>query len=254
MRTFKAYFKKEVIESIRHHRYLVLFFGFVLFSILDPIIVKLMPELLKGQVPEELINQIVFNPIEGANNYMKDVFQFTNLIVIMSLMGVINDEISMQKLVFPWSKGARAEGLVLAKFFHYSLVILFSAIVGFMVNTYYVNFLFEGDNIAYWTMLQSALLFTQYFVFTIAFLFFLSSMFKRGVGAAIIVLIFNYFTPMFINVLSWTKWIPHTLVIQANLKNPLDANLLSQVFLITSIYVVVLISLTIRRVRRVEII
>lgn len=254
MRTFKAYFKKEIIESIRHHRYLVLFFGFVLFSIMDPIIVKLMPMLLKGQIPEELINQIVFNPIDGANNYMKDVFQFTNIIVIMSLMGIINDEITTQKFGFPWSKGAKAEGVVLAKFFHYSIVIFFSAIVGFVVNTYYINFLFEGDKVSYWTMLQSALLFTQYFVFTIAFLFFLSSMFKRGVGAAIIVLLFNYFTPMFINILSWTQWIPHTLVIQANLKNPLNPNIISQTFFITSVYIIILIALTIRRVRRVEII
>ena len=254
IRTFKAYFRKEMIESIRHHRYLVLVLGFVLFAILDPIMVKLIPYFLKGQLPEELIKHIVFTPIEGANNYIKDVFQFANLIVVLSLMGIINDEITTQKFVFPWSKGARVEGVVLAKYLHYSIVILFGAVVGFMVNTYYTNMLFAGNTVTYAAMLRSALLFSQYYLFALAFLFFFSSILKRGIGGAIVVLLFNYFSPIFINIAGIAKWLSYNLVAQANIKAPFTTTYPLETLVITMVYIVVLLALTIRRVKKVEVI
>ena len=52
MRTFKAYFEKEIMESIRQYRYLVLAVGIIVFAILDPLMLKLLPKILANQYPE----------------------------------------------------------------------------------------------------------------------------------------------------------------------------------------------------------
>ncbi|AZR72104.1 hypothetical protein BBF96_01065 [Anoxybacter fermentans] len=254
MRTFKAYFRKEIIESWRQYRYLILVVGFIFFAILGPVMIKLLPVILKGKIPEELIRLINFTPLEAARSYMKDVFQIVNLFVVLSLMGIFSDEINNQKLVFPYSKGARIEGIVLAKFSHYAITIFICSLLGFALNTYYVNSLFKGDRVSYAQMMGSASLFALYYIFTIALLFFLSSLTRRGIAAGITVLLFNYLSPLVLQLFRLQGWVPHTLVIQANRLGMVDSGLLKQILVSVIFYILILQWLTIRKMKKVEVV
>lgn len=255
MRTFKAYFKKEILESWRQYRYLVLTAGFVLFAILDPLMLKMMPHLLKNQVPPEMVEMLfVFTPTQAAQNFIKDVYQLVNLFVILSLMSIYSDEIYGQKLVLPFSKGTKVAGMVLARFTHYAVTIFLISMLSFMLNTYYIHLIIGGQGVQYLTMLQVSLFISVYYIFTIAFLFFLSSVTKKGIVAGIIVLLFNYTGSLFLQIPAFNGWLPHTLIVQANHLGSFDSALVTKTILIVIGYVVVLQWLTIQRLKRVEVV
>ncbi len=254
MRTFKAYFKKEIIESWRQYRYLVLAVGFIFFAIADPLMLKILPTILKNQIPAEMMQFMQFDPVQAVANYMKDIYQLGNLFVILSLMGIISDEIGQEKLVFPYSKGSKSEGFVLAKSIHYSLTLLFLILVGFILNTYYVNLLFEGVIIGYADTLRSGLLFAIYYIFTISLLLLFSSFTRKGLVAGMIVLLFNYIEPVLYNIKGLADWLPYNLVRQANMLGDLNMSIAWKSILITLLYAIILQVLTIWRMKRVEVI
>lgn len=255
MGTFKAYFHKEMLESWRQYRYLVLGVGFILFAILDPVMLKLMPYLLEGQIPAELakILSLEFTPVQAVQNYLGDLVEMVPLFTILGLMGVFADELREQRLVFPYSRGAHAGGMVLAKYAHYGLVLTAAILVGFLLNMFYANLLFAGQKVALRGILVSALLFIVFYLFITALLFLMSSLLRRGIVAAITVLILTYLSAIFAGMNSIARWIPYTLSSQANLFGHADAGLAAQTALITCGYIVLLLWLTIRRMRRVEV-
>ena len=256
MRTFKAYFKKEVIESWRQYRYIVLATGFIIFAITDPIMLKFLPILLKSEIPPEMAGllTIKFAPVQAFVNYIADIFQMVPLFLFLGLMGSIGDEIKNQRLVFPYSKGAGAPGIVLAKYVHYSLVTIVSALSGFLIAAYYSNLLFEGDKVNYLNAVNSAMLDALFFIFGIALLFFVSSLLKRGTPAAIITIVFFYFMPILTKIKALVIWVPSTLSTQAGLLDAADPAIITRNVLITAGYTLILLFLTIRRMEKVEVI
>src|SRR5689334_9294992 len=139
MGTFKAYFKKEILESIRQYRYIVLAVGILFFSIADPIMMKLLPTILKAQLHGDLSSLFVTNRRIVMQSYVKDLFQLGAMFVVFTAANSLSDEISTQKFVFPYAKGSSPWGIVLAKISHYSITIIILTICGFTINHYYTN-------------------------------------------------------------------------------------------------------------------
>lgn len=256
MRTFKAYFRKEMIESWRQYRYVVLAAGFILFAITDPLMLKFLPVLLKSQIPPEMsgLLTIKYTPLQAVANFGKDVFQMVPLFLFLGIMGSIGDEIKNQKLVFPYSKGANVSAIVLAKFIHYAVYVLMSSLAGFIICVYYSNILFEGAKAGYDVVITSALLYAAYFIFGIALLFLISSFLKKGTMAAISVIVFTYFSPLLAGLKSLKIWIPITLANQAGNPGMFDHDLIGKALMITVIYTVLLLWGTISRMKKVEVI
>src|SRR6056297_3147300 len=120
MNSFKAYFNKEILESIRKNRYLILGIGFVFWALLNPLMLKLMPYFIKGQVPDVLLEELSqISKLEAVQNYMGDVFSIGLLFTVFSLMGVLSDEVERKRLILPYARGVNVSGMVLAKLFHY---------------------------------------------------------------------------------------------------------------------------------------
>lgn len=212
MDTFTAYFKKEVLESSRQYRYLVLGIGIIMFAVLDPVMLKLLPSMMKGQLPVDISSLFVITQRYSMQNYVKDLFQVGNLFVTLSLMGVLSDEAAGGRLVFPYSKGARPWGIVLAKFIHYSAVIALFIFAGFALNYYYASILFKGDYVTAVQDVNSALFIVLYYVFNVSLIIFLSSLFKKSLIAGISALAVSYFMPLLSNIDWAEKFIPYTLI------------------------------------------
>jgi ABC-2 type transport system permease protein len=72
MITFKAYFKKEIMESKRQYKYIILAVGIIAFAILDPVMLKLLPKILENQLQGQgdLNLLIVSTPKAAINNYI----------------------------------------------------------------------------------------------------------------------------------------------------------------------------------------
>lgn len=255
MATFKAYFKKEILEASRQYRYIILAAGFLIFAIADPILVKLLPVILKNQIASGGADLSALLPpstqLTGMQNYIKDLFQIANLVVIFTICGSLSEELASEKLIFPYSKGSLPFGIVLAKFVNYSVTIIFLSVIGLLVNYYYAGILLKGTTVDFYRVLVSACFVSLYFIFTIALVLLFSSLLKKGIVAGILVLVLNYFSVTFIAVKSISKFIPYKLIESASSFKPVDITVTIITVVISSI---ILISLTILRMNKVEVV
>ena len=216
MSTFKAYFKKEIIESIRQYKYLIIAIGLIFFAVSDPIMLKMLPSILKGQSNIDISSIMKINGQTALQNYIKDLFQLGNIIVVFTLSGILGKEVSEGKLIFPYTKGCSPVGMVLAKIIHYIIAVTIVTFLGSMVNFYYVNVLFNGNTVSFMGVVYSALCISLFFDFNIILIAFFSSIFKKDIIAGIMVLFLSYFLLIFQSLKAVYAYLPSKLIDIAN--------------------------------------
>lgn len=254
MKTFKAYFKKEMLEAIRSHKYLILFSGIVLWAIMNPLMIKLMPLLLKNYLPTDLTVLFSEYTIDAAfMDFMGDVFEIGTLVIVFSLMGLISNEVYYKKLIFPYSRGAEPAGLVTAKYIHYMLTISLFILVSFLTNYFYITRLFEVGILSIWIVFKSALLYMIYYSLLLSFLIFLSSLFRRGLIVGFSVAILAYSLSIFNRFNTIRVYFPNYLLYKAaDLGNVFDDSLIP-IFIISFFTIILLIFFSILRMRKIDI-
>lgn len=216
MGTFSAYFKKEIIESIRQYRYLLLAVGTIVFAgIASPIMMKLLPVILKGQVEGDISSLFKVTKQMVYSNYSNDLFETSSIFVFFGLSGLVSEEISSSRLIFPYLKGAKAWQIVSAKALHYILAMSFLIMLGAVISYYYIGILFEGENISIGAYMTSGVLICLYYAFFIMLLIFVSSLFKKGIIAGIIVLLTSYLTSALSGLKAFSSYIPYKLITSA---------------------------------------
>lgn len=251
MRTFKSYFKKEIIESLRQYRYITLGAGILIFAILDPVMLKLLPSILKNQMPGDLSSLFNITPSYAMANYIKDLVNIGNLFVIFTLGGILSEEIHGQKLVFPYSSGSRPVGIVIAKVTHYVIAVTIFTFIGFLTAYYYIGILFTGDKLTLTGVMKSAALMSLYYIFNITLVTLLSSLVKKGIAAGFTALILNFIAMAAVKLKGIGKFIPYKLVEKANLMTLDGAGITICTVIAVSIIFVIM---TICRMNRVEVI
>jgi ABC-2 type transport system permease protein len=217
MITFKAYFKKEIMESKRQYKYLILAVGVIAFAILDPVMVKLLPSILEKQLQGDLSLLIVSSPKAALNNYIKSLFQIGSLFIIFSFASTLNEEINEEKLVFPYSKGSKPIGIVLAKIIHNTITVTILVFIGFLTCSYYAGILLHGEKVPLSGIIISALLMSVYYFFSIALVTLFSSFVKKSVIAGFITVMITFLSAAFVNLSTIGKFVPYKLVEGANL-------------------------------------
>lgn len=253
MASFKAYLKKEFLESIRTSRFIILLIGFGAWAIVNPVILKLLPVFLEGQLPVELIDTMVIDRVEALRNYMSDLFSLVNIFIIFTLMGIMADEVGRQKLMLPYSKGVNPTGLVLAKSVHYTVTVILMVLIGFLVNYYYSSILFDQGNISLAEAMSSALLFMVYFSFNVSLLIFISSIFRKGIITGAIVMVMSYMMPLLSNIQSIKEYIPYYLVQKAgDIGSSLEGTM--PVILVTILAIVLMNIATVIRMKNIEVV
>jgi ABC-2 type transport system permease protein len=250
MGTFKAYFKKEILESLRQYKYVVLAVGIMFFSIADPIMMKLLPSMLKAQLHGDLSSLFITNRRIVMQSYVNHLFQLGAMFVVFTAANSLSDEISTKKFVFPYVKGSSPIGIVMAKLSHYSITITILTICGFTINHYYTNILFRNDTVAYKNVLISACLISIYYIFNIILATFFSSLLKKGIAAGFITIGIGYFSTLLNSFGRVGDYIPYKLVANASTFNNLNS---LKVLAFVSICSIVLIILTIFRMSKVEV-
>lgn len=251
MATFKAYLKKEIIESARQYRYIVLAVGIIAFAILDPFMLKILPEILKGQIPGDISALFKTTEKMAVMNYIKDLSQIGYMFVVFSISGALSEEISSGKLIFPYSKGGSAFSIVLAKFLHYLCAIILFTFIGFFIAFYYSSILFTGDTITLKEALAAALLVSLYYFFNIALAFLFSSFTKKGITAGFLVIVINFLLIPVTKVKTIGSLMPYKLIDLANSFTFKDSFKAIIFVLLSSL---IFMAITIYRMEKVEVI
>ncbi|MTI47502.1 ABC transporter permease subunit [Sporosalibacterium faouarense] len=246
MNSFKAYLLKEFKEGIRSYKFLIIGVAIIIFAILDPIMLKLLPRILASQSNIALPLDEFIKVSQGAalQNYLKDINQIINIVIIFSLMGILSDEAKEKMLVFPYSKGASKAGIVLGKFTNYAIAISVFLTFGFMINYYYAGVLFPDSFINFRVVLVVVGLSSIYFIFNISLIILLSSVFKKGIWAGMSSIGIIFLLPLLGKILPIKRYLPSYLIDQCNkilaLNNiTFDYNVLTTILGIT-IYVIIL--------------
>lgn len=251
MRTFNSYFKKEIMESLRQYRYITLGIGILIFAILDPLMLKLLPNILKNQIPGDISSLFNITPSYAIANYIKDLVNIGNLFIIFTLGGILSEEIYGQKLVFPYSIGSKPAGIVLAKIIHYTLAVTIFTFLGFLIAYYYIGILISGDMPTLTSVMKSATLLSFYFAYNVVLVVLLSSLVKKGVGASLIVLLSNFVGMGAVKLEGIGKFMPYKLIEKANIMSFDGTRIpVSFIFIVS----VILILITILRMNKVEVI
>ena len=254
MKTFKAYFKKEMLEAVRSYKYLILFSGIVFWAIMNPLMIKLMPLLLKNYLPADLSVLFSEYTIDAAFiDFMGDVFEIGTLFIVFSLMGSISNEVYFKKLVFPYSRGAEPAGFVTAKYIHYMFTISLFILVAFLTNYFYITRLFEGGILLIGAVFKSALLYMIYYALLLSFLIFLSSLLRRGLIVGFSVAILAYSLSIFNRFDIIRAYFPNYLLYKAADLGHVFDNSLIPIFIISFCMIIILIFFSILRMRKIDI-
>lgn len=212
MAAFKAYFKKEYIESLRQYKYIILAVGIIGFAILDPVMLKLLPKMIENKIPGDLSSLMAFTPKSTVSSYIKDLNQIGIMVAAFVLGGILCEERTSEKFVFPYSKGSSPVGIVLAKVIYYTMMITLFIFLGFVIAWYYAGILFTGENVGITGVLNSALLISVYFLFVISLSTLFSSIVKKGIAAGFITLVTATIISSISEVKSIEKFLPVSLV------------------------------------------
>lgn len=254
MGSFKAYFIKEIKESIRNHKYLILAVGFIFWALLDPLMLKLLPLLIKNYVPADVsVLFSTFTRDTAFQTFLNDLFQIGSLFIIFTLMGIISNEVYSKNLVFPYSRGLKPAGMVIAKYIHYLITISLFILIAFLTNYLYIIRLFSGGLLSISIVFKSSLLYMLYYAVLLSFLLYLSSLFKRSIIPGIITLVFAYSLSILNQFKTIRSYFPNYLFLKAaDIKNIFDSSLIPTV-IISFCVIILLVYLSILRMKKIDI-
>ncbi|MBA7560115.1 ABC transporter permease [Candidatus Atribacteria bacterium 1244-E10-H5-B2] len=254
MRSFKAYFKKEILESVRGNKYLILFVGTIFWALLDPLMLKLLPLLLKNYLPADLTDLFsTFTRDTAFQTFIKDLFQIGTIIIALTLMGLLSNEVYLKKLVFPYSRGVNPAGIVLAKYIHYTVTISLFILIAFLTNYFYINRLFTGGVLSIEIALKSSLLYILYYSVLLSILLYLSSLFKKGIIAGITVLVLGYSLSIFNQFETIRAYLPNYLLFKANEIGHIFDNSLIPTVIVSFCIIILLVFFSILRMKKIDV-
>ncbi|AGK96353.1 hypothetical protein [Clostridium pasteurianum] len=254
MNTFKAYIKKEILEALRQYKYLIIAVGIILFAVSGPIMLKLMPIILKSQsgIDANAINADKLMTIQYClQSFISSLYQISIMFIVFTVCTSIAEEITLQKLVFPYSKGASPLFIVISKFINYSISVLVLTTVGIFINHYYAGILFKSSDVTTSKLFTVSLLVSLYFIFNIALVLFFSSFIKKSLPAGIVTLVIGYASAVIIKLPQIDKFIPYKLI---NDSSALTFNDTTFTVFFTAILTGVFLIATVYRMNHVEII
>ncbi|OFW63807.1 MAG: hypothetical protein A2Z35_04160 [Actinobacteria bacterium RBG_19FT_COMBO_36_27] len=255
MKSFKAYFKKELTEAKRTYKYLILFIGIIFWpAILGPLMLKLLPLLLKNYMPAETMQLFSdFTREYAFISFLNDCFQVGMIVMAFALMGLIANEVRLKRLVFPYSRGVNPTGIVLAKYIHYAITISLFILIAALIDYLYVDRLFTGGILTIKIVLESSLLYMLYFCTLLSILLYLSSLFRRGLAAGFTVLILGFSLSIFNQFDTIRAYFPNYLILKATDIGHVFDNSLIPTVIVSFCLIILFVFLSILRMRKIDV-
>ncbi len=148
MKAYLAFVKKEMMESVRTYRLLILLAVFLLFGVMSPLAAKLMPEILKGLALEGIqISLGEPSALDAWAQFFKNVTQMGLIVVTILFSGMLPNEFSRGTLIILLTKGLPRKTVVLAKFTVAALAYTLGYLVCFGVCFGYTMYFWGGDDV-----------------------------------------------------------------------------------------------------------
>jgi ABC-2 type transport system permease protein len=250
MNSLKAYFWKETLEIVRTKRYIVFGVAFLFFAFLDPIMIKLLPEILKSQSSASL-ESLGFSStlITAMGNYAKDMFQTITIVVALSLMGLTAGERKDKTLVLPKLAGLDVTGAIISKLIVNCFIVVLFTVVGFLIAFAYSSVIFPSQNVVVLkNVFLSSLIFGVHFIFITSLCIFFGTIKSSKVFAGIMTIVVSYLFALFSMIPNIKEYLPNYLIETGSKFKP-ESNSLKSIG-VTFIIVVILNIISITNMKK----
>jgi len=185
MRNYIAFTKKELLESIRTYRLLIMLLVFFIFGIMSPLAAKMMPEILSTAMPEGITVSLAEpTAIDAWTQFFKNISQMGLIVTIIIFSGVLGTELSKGTLINLLTKGLSRNTVILSKFTGMAIIWTISYATSFIVTLGYTVHLFPNDEVS--NLLFSVFCLWLFGIFLLTVLLFASTLIKNNYGALLI--------------------------------------------------------------------
>lgn len=146
MNQISAFFKKEVMESVRNFKLFVLLAVFIIIGIISPLTALLMPDIM-SMVMEDAGISFDFPPVTALDSYTQFFGNMNQLglpILVIVTGSILTNEFSKNTLVNLLTKGLKRHNVMLVKFLY--AVLMWTAAYAAGVVTAYMYTIYYWDN------------------------------------------------------------------------------------------------------------
>lgn len=138
MKAFIAFTKKEFTEYLRTYKILILGTVFLLFGMMNPVLAKFTPEIIKAAGLD--LNLPDPTALDSWAQFFKNVAQMGLVIVLILYSGIMANEFSKGTLINILTKGLKRRTVILAKFTVASMLWTLSYFLCFIVTYSYTAY------------------------------------------------------------------------------------------------------------------
>lgn len=181
MTGFLPLLKKEILEQIRTYRLLIVSSVFLFFSLLTPITLKFLPQIIKlvgEQIPVEIPPPTA---IQSLVEYAGTIGQIGVLVVVLIAMGSVANELRHGTALITLSKPISRSAFINAKFTAASITFFISLLIASLICFIYTTLLIQSADIVAYVGLNILLMLFLMFCLAVTVLF--SSLFKSSLAA-----------------------------------------------------------------------
>lgn len=149
MKGYLAFLKKEMFEYAKTYKLLIMLVVFAVFGITNPLVAKLMPEILAGLMTDGItITMPEATAYDAWMQFFKNATQMGLVIVVILFSGVLSSELSKGTLINLLTKGLSRTAVILSKYT--CMVILWTASIAlcFGLTFIYTVYLFPADKVS----------------------------------------------------------------------------------------------------------
>lgn len=185
MRAYYAFLKKELLESIRTYKLLILIAVFFIFGMMSPLTAKLMPELLSSFLPEGMTLTVAEpTALDAWMQFFKNTSQMGLILTVILFSGMLGTELSRGTLINMLTKGLSRHAVILSKLTAMILLWTISYTTAFAVAWGYTAYLFPNDIPPYLGL--SVFCLWLFGTFLMGLLLFTATIVKSNYGALIL--------------------------------------------------------------------
>ena len=252
----KTEIMKELRYALRSGRILILFASFLFFSLLTPVMLKIvLPMVLSGQfsgdVPQAIGGLTDMTQLDCIRNYMEDVLQIGTIIIAFTLCGLTASEIRDNTWVLPLCAGKHFERMIGAKLLVFGTLLIFVPIIALLADYGYSGILY-GFEIGLLPILYSGLLQGIYVLFLLSCLMMWGVLLKRPIPAGFMTLAVAFGIHFVSSLLRFEEWTPSGLLAHADRLTPTLDSALFIPLVMTVILIVLMLALTLSRLKCME--
>lgn len=185
MKNYSAFLKKEVLEYAKTYKLLIMLMVFAVFGITNPLMAKLLPEILGSLMTEGITMTLPeATAFDAWTQFFKNATQMGLIVMAILFSGVLSSELSKGTLINMLTKGLSRTAVILSKYTCMVLVWTISIALCFGLTYGYTVYLFPADVTA--NLLFSTCCLWVFGVFLLAVLLLSATLTKSNYGCLLI--------------------------------------------------------------------